>query len=620
MRKSRKYLKFCLSAVLLFSILFGGTIVLGEEQAQETPMTMEEEFLLSASADALRSFIEKYKAGELSFLAVQKLAQPYLENRDWDGAINIYREYKKNFPKMSRSFNQIISLLEAPEEELVVKNLGPKINSERDDFHPVISADGKKMYFARNEGLYQGGEDVFVSLFDGEQWTEPINFEKPVSTRRHETPLSISADGNLLLLYGNYPGSFGKGDIFYCEKNGGCWGEPQHYPAPINSEYFDGNAHLSADGQAILFTSTRPGGEGDFHPKGEFFHGGFFGNSDIYVYAKNEQGNLEAINLGKTINTPYSEYSPFLHPDGKTLYFSSNGHDGLGGLDVFKSTRLSTSSWTKWSQPVNLGKEINGPGNDWGYQVTTDGQLSYFSVSGRADGYGGNDIYSIGLPEEVKPDPVTTIAGIVSDPNGTPLAVDIKWNDLTLKQEAGKARSDSQTGQYFIVLPAGHLYSYYAIKEDYVGESSEIDLVGKETFTEYTNNITMYPIIQLVEEEIKIQVNNIFFEFNKWDLKEESFLELDRWVDFMMKKTDISIQVQGHTDSKGSDGYNQKLSEKRAGSVAKYLTDKGVDKSKITIKGFGESMPVASNETDEGRSQNRRVEIQFGEASVVTVN
>jgi len=478
--------------VTMVCVLFHQPVSVYSQSFEET---MNEEFQTAVKTGDYNPFIEKYKPDEMAFVAVQHLAKPYLDEKDWQGAASVFQKYKTYFPVIEERFNKIIDLLKTSEKNLIVNNLGASINSKRGEYSPIISADGKKLYFCRNNGLYSGGEDVYVSgLFNNNEWEEALKLESPICTDNNEGPIGISADGNTLLLFGAYSGSFGRGDNFYAEKTNFGWSEIKHYPKPINSEYFDAYAVLTADGKAILFTSDRPRYGAEFHKKYDFYHGNYWGNIDIYVSIKTDSGWSESINLGKTINTAYCDYSPFLHADGKTLYFSSDGHYSFGGLDVFRTTRLSDTSWTEWSEPINLGKEINGPDNDWGYRVTTSGDLAYFSAQNKPDGYGSADIYCIELPDTAKPLAVTTVSGKVTDPNGKPLNVAIKWNNLTQKKEVGEATSDPQNGDYFIALPAGHNYSYHAEKEGYIGKSEHLDLTDKEEYTEYTLDIVLYPV------------------------------------------------------------------------------------------------------------------------------
>ncbi len=583
--------------------------------AQQCGEPLHAEFLEADRTLQYEAFIEQYSPCELAFVAVQRLAGPHLMNKRWQGAIDVFKKYQGKFPGMKARFNAIISILGEPEEGLLVQNLGPGINTRQGEFRPVLSADGQKLYFARNCGECEGGEDIFVSRLNGDYWDLATEVGKPVSTKFHEMPTGISSGGNTLLLFGNYSGSFGRGDIFYAEKNATCWSDIKHYPDPINTEFFESDAVISADSKAILFVSERPGNKGKFQKKGDFFHGSYGGNTDIYVYVDPGNGALKVINLGETINTPYSEYSPFIHPDGKTLYFSSDGHYGLGGLDVYKSTRLSENSWTQWSKPVNLGKEINGPFNDWGYQISTAGDVAYFSVAGKAGGFGENDIYSVGMPAKAKPKAVVTVSGKVTDPEGNPLNAQLQWNDLSLMKLVGENSSDPQTGMYFIALPAGRQYSYSAEKEGYIGRSEHFDLRAKDEFDEYRLDIVLYPADRLEESETAIRFNNIFFDFDKYELRKESFLELKRWVDFLKKNERLTPEVQGHTDSIGTDDYNLNLSKKRAQAVANYLVQQGIKPERISSTGFGESKPIAPNDSDAGRQMNRRVEIRFSAKS-----
>ncbi len=341
---------------------------------------------------------------EDAFVAVQRVAEPYIQERQWEKAANVFKTYRPLFETMDTRFEKNIAMIEAKEESLVVTNLGSGINTDADEYAPVPSADGLRLYFlGRHRSDCYGGEDIFVSELQDSTWQKAVNLGRTINTDRNEAILSISVDGNRIILFGNYDQSFGRGDIFYTDKTKEGWGDIQHFPKPINSQYFDADASMTSDGKAILFTSDRPGGIGGFHKKRELFHGGYWGNTDIYVCLLTQEGWSEPINLGATINTPYTERTPFLHPDGKTLYFSSDGHYGLGRLDVFKAVRLNEETWTEWSEPVNLGKEINTAGNDWGYKVATAGDVAYFSAKDKSGGYGKFDNYSIPLPEEVRP-------------------------------------------------------------------------------------------------------------------------------------------------------------------------------------------------------------------------
>ncbi len=603
---------------------------LGLSQTSESESPMVKAFKeMETEADYVQ-FIKTYHPDELAFLAVQKLTSAYLKRADWLGAVSVYQKYKPQFPAMEQRFDTIIALLSAPTENVEIKNLGSGVNTEAGEYCPVISADNKRLYFIRtSDKIYTIGnlkfrtedEDVYYSKLDSltvpYQWSRGFKMVS-ICTDDPEGPLGISTDGNILLVFGNYEGSLGRGDIFFTQKKVYGWSEVKPLPAPINSERFDADATFTADGKAILFVSDRPGGIGTFQQKNEFFHGDHWGNTDIYVCLKQSDTTWsEPINLGSIINTPYCERTPFLHPDGKTLYFSSTGHIGLGGLDVFKATRLSDTSWTQWSIPENLGKEYNSSDDDWGYKISTAGDLAYLSVRNRNDTHGSFDIYSVKLKETAKPLAVTTISGKITDPDGHPLEAKIKWDDQTIDKPAGEAKSDPQNGRYFIVLPAGHKYGYHAALEGYIGKSEHLDLTDKKEFAEFHLDIVLYPaqkIKEVITHEggISIQVNNIFFDIDRWELKTESFRELDRWVDFLAANPDIPFEIHGHTDNTGTDAHNLVLSEKRARAVQQYLVGKGIAGNRITIKGFGRTRPIESNDTEAGRQQNRRVEVVFG--------
>ncbi len=347
-------------------------------------------------------FIEENAPSREAFNALQRLTEPYLNNRQWDQVKKMYENHREKFPNMQNWFDQIIAILDEEEEGLIITNQGRAINTVASEYAPVLSTCETRLYFTgydRSDGF--GGEDIFYSDLVNGKWTKAINLGRPINTpKRNESLDGISSDGNILLMMGNYRNSLGSGDIYFAERTADGWGDLQHFPRPVNTEFFEGNATMSSDGKAMLFTSDRPGCIGSYNPKGFLFNSAYVGNTDIYVVLKTEQGWSEPINLGPDINTPFAEYSPFIHPDGKTLYFSSDGHPGLGRMDVFKSTRLEEESWTKWSKPVNLGKEINTPGHDWGYIISTTGNLAYFSSNTKTDTYGRDDIYSITMPQK----------------------------------------------------------------------------------------------------------------------------------------------------------------------------------------------------------------------------
>ena len=544
---------------------------------------------------------------------MQRVVRPYLKLREWGKAVKILRDYEPKFPLMKDRFEKIISILEAPEEGIRKINMGGNINSIMPEYGPVISPDMKKLYFTgrdREDGV--GGEDIYVSYYVGGRWTIATPINGDINTESNEYINSISADGDLLLLFGNYEGSLGRGDNFYVEKYGRKWSKIQHFPEPINSTFWDADAFMTADGKAVIFSSERPGGVGEFHQKGDYYHGMTWGNLDLWVVLKEGDGwSSKAINLGPSINTPYTERAPFLHPDGKTLYFSSDGWPGIGKSDVFKSVRLNDSSWTEWSEPVNLGKEINTAEEDWGYKITTDGRRAYFSTIS-PEGFGEEDIYYVDLPVSAKPQSnVVAVQGKVVDENGKPVDAIIKWEDVNLLKEVGEAKTDPETGEYYIALPVGKYYAYFAEVKGYYSTVNYLDLTDSSGYKEVKTDVNLSSIESLEKSGKAIKIENIFFDSGKFDLREESYAALDLLYRFMKVNPEIYVEINAHTDNIGRDDYNQKLSENRAGSVVDYLVNKGIDRSRLLPQGFGKTMPVASNGTEEGRALNRRVEFRL---------
>jgi outer membrane protein OmpA-like peptidoglycan-associated protein len=559
------------------------------------------------SPEELKQYIYQVAPKEDAFVALQRLAKPFIEKKDWNGAVKIFKEFQQWFLDDFTRIQKIIDLLEAPAQNLEIINI-ETINTKKSEYFPVLTIDGLTMYFTFADGKY-GGEDIYYSKKIADTWIKPQALGPPFCSKENDAINSISADGNIIVLFGSYKGHLGGGDNYYAEKTQTGWSNIKPFPKPINSAYWDCDGFLTADGKAFLFTSDRPGNIGEFNRSGSFFHGEYDGNTDIYVSVKTSDGWANPINLGNLINTPYTERSPFLHPDGKTLYFSSDGHCGLGSLDVFKSVRLYDTSWTQWSEPVNLGKEINTAGYDVAYKITTDGKYAFFA-SDRPGGKGAYDIYRLSLPKEAMPEKnVLTVFGKVIDENNNPLDAEILWYNLSSGVNVGKLTSDPITGEYIITLPNGYLYSYFAERSGYYSVSNTIDLIQKNEFDQLYVDIILKSIIYITQEPIVL--NNIYFDTDKYELKPESFVELDRVIKFLNDNPGIKIEISAHTDSRGSDEYNLTLSQKRAESVVNYIILNGIDQNRLTAAGYGEKFPVADNSTAEGMAKNRRVEMKI---------
>lgn len=537
-------------------------------------------------------FIRDAAPRPVAYKCLTQVLSQDLSNKKWWNAKKIMASYQDYFKEESVPFNQLFAILSKPSEDIKIKPFGDVINSEQgNQYAPIISADANTLYFcgkSRPDNL--GREDIFVANRVDGKWA-PAQLVKDINTANdNEAPLAISVDGTQLMM-------FKGGKLCYSTQTKDGWSEVEFFPDLINAESWQADASLSSDGRALLFISGRDDIIGVNSPS----------NTDIYVCLKGENDEwAQVINLGAVINTPEQDRSPFLHPDMKTLYFCSAGHGGLGGLDVFKSTRLD-DSWTNWSTPVNLGKEINTTAADWGYQIATDGSKAFFSSLPENDLR--QQIFVVELPPALRPQSVSTVSGVLRDSDGQPIEAEIVIEDLADGKIVARLKSNPQTGGFFMVLPDNRDYSYFIKKENYFPISNSIDLTHGNA-VEINADLDMYTMDELTETGINVTLQNIFFDTDKYDLKPASFSELNRLFS-IIKLNDFSVVLTGHTDSEGSTQYNLELSQKRADAVKEYLVLKGISSDRVVAIGVGETQPVASNQSSTGKAKNRRVEIQF---------
>ncbi|HWA32843.1 MAG TPA: OmpA family protein, partial [Cyclobacteriaceae bacterium] len=401
---------------------------------------------------------------------------------------------------------------------------------------------------------------------------------------------SISTDNNTII--------YAEASKFMVRRrNESGWGEPQDLGVSFTNEAHHFEGMLSSDGKAILFTVRN---------SANLFYGKADEERDIYVSTQQADGSwTPPLNLGKTINTYGDEVSPFLAADGRTLYYSTNGKPGYGGTDVFMSRRIG-NSWTQWTEPVNLGPEINSTGFDAYYVIPASGAFAYMVSD--IGGFGKADIVQIKLPQEIKPDPVVLIHGRTLDAKTRmPLSADIHIENLALNKEVGEAISDPQTGNYKIVLPYGYLYGFHGTTPGYLSVNENMDLMTISTYSEMEKDLLLVPI--RVGESI--QLNNVFFEQAKPILKPSSYPELDRLVEIMKANPTMEIVLNGYTDNIGRPVSLIALSMDRVGTVRSYMISKGIAGSRITGKGYGPENPVVKNDTEEHRRMNRRVEFKI---------
>lgn len=521
---------------------------------------------------------------KVSFYTLQSRIRKNLQDKDWEAALATVEEAGSSYSGDLDHYNSLLKLLRAPESGIGREPMGDHINSLGSAFSPIVTADGRTLYFC-GEGFPGniGKEDIFVSRKEGGRWSDPEIISELSTAEENESPKSISADGNTLLF-------FLSGMIAYSRKTSQGWSKPQTYPSTVNIGSWQSDGFLSADGKVLFF-----------------IHGDSWGtDKDIYISHKQEDGSWgQAVRLNETINTGKIERSPFLHPDMKTLYFSSAGHGGMGGMDVFVTTRLD-DSWENWSEPQNLGKEINTVDDDWGYKVSTDGRKAFFA----ARIHGSHELFEVDLPEEFRPGQVMAIEGkvegLASLESATIVVVDSKT-----KREITRITTEPGTGEYFIVVPKGVAPEIKVEKEGVFSKTFRVDTLGSEKST-VIKNLEVVDFNKEKVEELALSFEDVLFDTDEFSIRETMKGELDELAG-ILKEKGLKVAISGYTDDVGREDYNMGLSQKRADSVKAYLVAKGCDAAKIIATGYGENNPIAPNETETGRAKNRRVELSFEE-------
>jgi outer membrane protein OmpA-like peptidoglycan-associated protein len=467
------------------------------------------------------------------------------------------------------------------------ENLGFMVNSKYNDNYPVISPDGKTLYFGRSGNPDNKGEkDIFYSkLGKNGRWSRAIPIGSKLNNKNENIVVGVSGDNNQILLFWNY----NKKDAYFSKatKTEKGWSKPQSLLFEGNKEFIESfSGSLASDGKTVVLHLNEAGRKT---------------KDDLYVSFITDNGTLtDPLHLGNTVNSSAQEMTPYLSADMKTLYFSSTRPGGEGGADIYYSKRLD-DSWTNWTVPKNMGKVINSPAWELYFTVSYLGDYAYFSSTNSS--LGGDDIFRISLKEEQKPEPTILITGTtLNKKTGKPISTTVTYESTTGKDVKGSVVSSSFTGKFQLTLPKDK-YEIQVIAENFYSVSENIDLEGLEKSTEILKELVLIPL----EEGETIRMNNIFFDFGKSTLRSESFAELDRLIDILGRHKKMEIEIGGHTDNIGDDASNKKLSQERADSVVAYLISKGVDTKKLESVGYGESVPEASNDTEEGREQNRRV-------------
>lgn len=488
-----------------------------------------------------------------------------------------------------------------------LENLGTSINTEYAELRPTISADGNLLFFIVENHpentkfrLTRNSQDIWYSFRNEDgSWGKAEHMGYPLNTYHYNAVFWISPDYNRILVRNAYINGdyIGNGvSMSYLRRNG-TWSKPEMLKIRNYAKYDRGRqygATMAHDGKTLLLYMCEQ-------------KDGY--NNDIYVsFLLKDSTWSEPKSLGKKINLPqYDEMTPYLAADGVTLYFSSNRPGGIGDNDIWMTRRLD-SSWTRWTDPVNLGEPINTP--DWDAFFTLDAGGEYAYMTSSANSYGESDIVRVKLLEKEKPNPVVLVSGnVYNKKTMKPLSASLIYETLPDGTEAGNGVSNPDDGSFKIVLPYDQNYMIRATADHFFAQSENLNLdsLVRAGYKEIHKDLYLVPI----EIGQVVRLNNVFFDFDKWDLRPESFVELDRVVKLLNENPAIEIEMSAHTDSYGSDDYNFRLSDNRARSVMEYILSKGIDPKRITSHGYGETVPVAPNDTPENRQLNRRVEFKI---------
>jgi len=695
----------CVLIFLAFSLVFVTTgfgqeqdpkqtareyVEVAEGMISETKAIDDARGLMVVAADLDTTFIKaNYEAGHLHLLTIGKdlavkyflrvyrqdpdynfaimfwIGKSYQFGLEFDKAIQFYNLYKEKLQKKSgyqgkdkvdmatvdRSIFECKNGKEyvANPGNFAITNIGREINSEFEDYAPVLSAKEDEIIFTtrrREDNLNPNVdidnkpfEDIFYSKKNGGKWEFAKNIGPIVNTPYHCSDLALSKDGNTLFIYKDDGG----GDIYYSERKDGVWGEPVPLPGIINSSFEEKSISISSDEKTLYFSSNRPGG---------------FGGLDIYRATKDSKGEWSNVkNLGEKINTEADEDGPFIDYDDVTLYLSTKGHKGMGGYDIFKTTYNPNKN--DWTDPQNLGYPINTPDDDVFFSTSPDGKRAYYS-SIRDDGMGYTDIYVITIPEGLKNTepivkapvetpkdtaktvtvvktpveepvvktpvkepvkepvvkepkkeikPIKYIVNVVDAVDNTPLAAKVKMSGLKDNVIVGSTPTGN-TGVYEFNIKSTKAKDYRlsAELEGYIFQNQSVKVEGA---TDQEKTLTKTISMRKLSVGVSSILRNLYFDFDKASLKTESYNELNKLETMMRQNQNLMVEIGGHTDSYGTKDYNLYLSQKRANAVKDFLTRKGIDARRIKAVGYGKSKPLASNDDEEeGRELNRRVEFK----------
>jgi OOP family OmpA-OmpF porin len=471
--------------------------------------------------------------------------------------------------------------------------LSDTVNAFVMQYFPVLTADEQQLFFTRRNGVRgDDTEDLVVSTKDSRgRWGKPASVSSKINTPENEGTCTVSADGRQII-FTSCRGRIGFGgcDLFMSEKRGDEWSEPVNLGSGVNSAYWESQPALSPDGRVLYYASERRGGRG---------------GKDIYVSYKNEKGAWsKAEILPPHINTPADDLSPFIHANGRTLFFATTGRVGFGGYDIYVTERIGN----EWTEPRNFGWPVNNFEDQFSLFISADGKTGYYSHEKNGNENTGR-IYEIKIPDALQiANRSNYVKGVITDEaTGKPIQAKIELMDLKKNELVSVVSSDSVNGKYLMVLTYGSDYGLFVSAAGYLYKSFNFDYEQ----TNITEPITANIALQKAKSGATVVLNNIFFDYNKFELKPESMVELEKVLRFLTENPEIKIEISGHTDNQGSEEGNLALSQKRAASVSDYLIQKGVVGTRLKTLGLGSKRPILDNSTEDNRKVNRRIEFRI---------
>ena len=505
-----------------------------------------------------------------------------------DSAIIYYKKsdpYNKNKREISKKLQECnygIKLMASP-KKYRLKNI-KKVNSKYHDIAPKITADGRVLYYTSQKSQATYPEDIYVALNRGGAWTTGISVGAPLNTEVNDACLGLSPDGQTMYIYKGVNG----GDIYESKLKGKKWSKP--VAMPFNTPARETSISVSPDEKELYFVRQSLNAEGQK-----------VGNSNIYICRKNASGRWsKPTKLNSNINTIYDEESPYIHADGLTMYFSSKGHNSMGGYDIFMSKKVNGA----WTKAINLGYPLNTAADERNFVLEADGKYGFYAAEKEKGGKGGLDVYHISMPPSKKPNLALVSGKVIDEITKAPVEAKITITDNSTALVVAEFHSNSATGEYLISLPAGKNYGITIEKEGHLFHSENFQLTKSKGFKNVKKNVSLLSM----KPGSKVVLQNIFFATGSYELSQSSNAELTKLYTLLKNNPGIKIMISGHTDNVGNAENNLTLSSNRATSVKKFLIAKGINKSRIVSKGFGSTKPIASNDTKQGRKKNRRTE------------